>query len=153
MPEFTVELEYPGPRSVTKTLAALLHNASHIQFIDPLERGGLVVRVNCQSDDVWRAIDTARRLVQAELAGAPEAIATHPIHAVRATPVSEYDRFVRLVGIAEIAELYGVTRQRASVLARTRSFPEPIETLRMGPVFSRRAVLRHKNQRYFRALS
>jgi hypothetical protein len=154
MSKFTVELEYSLPRGETKALAALLRKAprTDIQFADPLENGGLVVRVDCEADDLWQAIDGARRLVESRLAQGSDVVTAHTVRAVRATPVGEHDRFVRLVGIAEIAELYGVTRQRASNLARTTSFPRPVQTLRMGPVFSRRAVLRHRNQRHYHAL-
>jgi hypothetical protein len=40
-----------------------------------------------------------------------------------------------LIGISEIAELLGVTRQRASQLARTATFPLPAAELASGPVW------------------
>lgn len=45
-----------------------------------------------------------------------------------------------LVGVGEVAELLGVTRQRASALARTPGFPAPLVTLRSGPVWTRPSV-------------
>lgn len=45
-----------------------------------------------------------------------------------------------LVGVGEVAELLGVTRQRASALARSRGFPAPLVTLRSGPVWTRPSV-------------
>jgi hypothetical protein len=47
-----------------------------------------------------------------------------------------------LVGVAELAELCGVTRQRASVLARSEGFPEPLAELASGPVWDLRMVNR-----------
>jgi hypothetical protein len=47
-----------------------------------------------------------------------------------------------LVGIAELAELAGVSRQRASILARRRGFPDPLATLAAGPVWDLHAVRR-----------
>jgi hypothetical protein len=45
-----------------------------------------------------------------------------------------------LVGIAELAELAGVSRQRASILARREGFPDPLATLAAGPVWDLHAV-------------
>ena len=45
-----------------------------------------------------------------------------------------------LVGVTEVAELLEVTRQRASTLARSASFPAPVVTLRSGPVWTRGSV-------------
>jgi len=65
--------------------------------------------------------------------------------------VTEWDRFDAeldepntpdLVGIAELAELVGVRRQRASVLARRSDFPDPLAELASGPVWDRRMVER-----------
>ncbi|MDQ6526863.1 DNA-binding protein [Nocardioides sp. LHD-245] len=40
-----------------------------------------------------------------------------------------------LMGVAEVAELLGVTRQRVTQLAKSASFPPPYDTLAMGPVW------------------
>jgi hypothetical protein len=45
-----------------------------------------------------------------------------------------------LIGIAEVAELLDVSRQRASELARQPSFPRPIAQLRSGPVWIEPAI-------------
>lgn len=42
---------------------------------------------------------------------------------------------IRLMGASEIAELLGVSRQRASQLASRRDFPEPVAVLRQGGVW------------------
>ena len=42
-----------------------------------------------------------------------------------------------LVGVAEVAELLKVSRQRTSALARSESFPSPVVALRSGPVWTR----------------
>lgn len=44
-------------------------------------------------------------------------------------------RFPKLAGLAEIASLAGVSRQRASQLASHPDFPEPVDRLAMGPVW------------------
>ncbi len=45
-----------------------------------------------------------------------------------------------LVGVREIADLLGVTKQRASELARTAGFPPPLTTLAAGPVWAETTV-------------
>lgn len=45
-----------------------------------------------------------------------------------------------LVGVAEIAEMLGVTRQRVHQLTRTEGFPEPEAVLSAGTIWRREAV-------------
>lgn len=47
-----------------------------------------------------------------------------------------------LLGVAELADLIGVSRQRASELARTAVFPSPMATLAAGPVWAEPTILR-----------
>lgn len=47
-----------------------------------------------------------------------------------------------LVGVGEVAEMLGVTRQRASGLARSSTFPPPLAELKAGPVWARLSVER-----------
>lgn len=149
MNRFSVELEFPSPKRVTKPLAALVRKAQGIEVesIESLPDGGLVIRVIWDSEDAAAAVDSASRWVQSQQAQVSAAVANHRLRRVRATPFDEQDRFIPLLGIAEIADLYGVSRQRASAMARTASFPRPVQKLSMGPVFSREEVLRHKRRR------
>jgi predicted DNA-binding transcriptional regulator AlpA len=45
-----------------------------------------------------------------------------------------------LMGLAEIAEFLGISRQRADQLARTVGFPAPIATLAGGRIWDRENV-------------
>ena len=46
-----------------------------------------------------------------------------------------------LVGVAEIAELLGVTRQRVDAIARTHpDFPKPVADLAAGRIWQRRDI-------------
>jgi len=45
-----------------------------------------------------------------------------------------------LVGVREVAELLGVSKQRASELARSKKFPAPLTTLASGPVWTEGSV-------------
>jgi hypothetical protein len=47
-----------------------------------------------------------------------------------------------LVGVAELADLLNVSRQRASELARSREFPKPWVVLKAGPVWKRSSIAR-----------
>ena len=44
-------------------------------------------------------------------------------------------RFPKLAGLAEVASLAGVSRQRAAQLANHPDFPAPVARLAMGPVW------------------
>lgn len=48
-----------------------------------------------------------------------------------------------LLGVAELADLGRVSKQRASALAAQGSFPSPVQVLAAGPVWAESAVLRH----------
>jgi hypothetical protein len=50
--------------------------------------------------------------------------------------------FPELVGVTELAALLGVTRQRASALAKSQDFPASVAELRAGPVWTRPSVER-----------
>ena len=56
-----------------------------------------------------------------------------------------YDRFMvifarRLMGTHEIAEMFGVSRQRAQQIVTHKTFPKPYDVLHMGKVWRRAAV-------------
>ena len=59
---------------------------------------------------------------------------------VDTSTVSEVAK-IDLVGVAEVAELLGVTRQRVDALARTHTlFPEPVATIAAGRVWLREDI-------------
>lgn len=39
------------------------------------------------------------------------------------------------MSVPEIAKLFGVTRQRADVLTKSKSFPDPVQRLTIGSVW------------------
>ena len=43
--------------------------------------------------------------------------------------------FPKLAGVAEVAALAGVSRQRAHTLTRHPQFPDPVDVLAQGPVW------------------
>ncbi len=48
----------------------------------------------------------------------------------------EAGAFPDLVGVSEIGDILGVSRQRASELTRHKGFPEPVASLKAGPVWT-----------------
>src|SRR5205814_1590933 len=71
-----------------------------------------------------------------------------PIVRAEALTFEELDRdletrnFPELAGVSEVADFLGVTRQRASALAKTAEFPVPVATLASGPVWTRPSLNR-----------
>lgn len=71
-----------------------------------------------------------------------------PVVRAEALTFEELDRdletpnSLELVGVSEIAELLGVTRQRASALAKRADFPTPVAALASGPVWTRLSLNR-----------
>ena len=49
----------------------------------------------------------------------------------------------KLVGVSELAEMLGVTRQRVNVLRRSTGFPEPTAELKAGPVWTESRLARY----------
>lgn len=47
---------------------------------------------------------------------------------------------VDLMGIAEIAQMLGLTRQRADQLSRDGAFPRPVADLKAGRIWSTEAI-------------
>lgn len=54
---------------------------------------------------------------------------------------------MNLVGITEVAEMLGVSRQRASQLSESKTFPKPLGRIKAGPVWQRATVERWKEKR------
>lgn len=51
---------------------------------------------------------------------------------------------MKLIGLAELAELYGVSKNTASTWSRQRDWPAPVATLKMGPIWDQDEVEAHK---------
>jgi hypothetical protein len=129
------------------------------EFVDLLVDRGAAVTGAITGDrygasfSVSEPVDTAPSAVAvgyeifvtyAEKSGLP----AWPVVRAEALTFEELDReietpnFPELVGVSEIAELLGVTRQRASALAKTPDFPTPVATLAAGPVWTRLSLNR-----------
>lgn len=101
----------------------------------------LEVTLTVSGDDVVDAANCAIEIL--EPAAADAGLGTLKVRGIEIIDLEEHDRRLaepavpELAGIAEIAELLGVTRQRASTLQKTPGFPSPAAQLRSGPVWRR----------------
>jgi hypothetical protein len=102
--------------------------------------------ITVDADSVFSAISRARKTFAKGVSKA--GLPPWPVTRVSALTDAELDAelgrpsFPELVGIREIAELLGITPQRASTLCRSKSFPSPVAELRAGPVWTAPAVRR-----------
>lgn len=102
--------------------------------------------ITVDADSVFSAVSTAGKTFTkaVSMTGMPR----WPVTRVTALSDAELDAELgrpnvpELVGIREIAELLGITPQRASTLCRSKSFPLPVAELRAGPVWTAPAVRR-----------
>ncbi|HEY0684780.1 MAG TPA: hypothetical protein VGD45_20755 [Steroidobacter sp.] len=84
-----------------------------------------------QAPDPAEASARAIRTATERLAGT--------VVAIEVMTTAEADRRAserpQLAGVAEVAEMLGVSKQRASALSKREDFPAPIERLSTGPVW------------------
>jgi hypothetical protein len=97
-----------------------------------------------QAPDVKRALAAAEKSVLQALAG--QGLAGFNLLTAEIKPWYELEEELGrsnapdLVGVAELAEALGVSKQRVSELAATAPFPRPLATLKAGPVWERSSI-------------
>lgn len=74
-------------------------------------------------------------VVRAALGDVGEIVAVEVLSDAEADARLARPAFPELVGIAEVAALLGVSRQRASELQKRTGFPAPVAVLRAGPIW------------------
>ncbi len=117
--------------------ATLTHNA---------DRGRLSMRFIVDAATLRQATETALRAAR-RACGVAFASKVPELTQIRVLPVDdqmrelEYPQPQDLIGYVEIAEILGVTRQRARELATTNpDFPRPLAQLAASPVYTRPSV-------------
>jgi len=144
----SLQVAHTLDRSVVEDIADNL-----VDFLKPF--GGsvsydaqmLAARFDGRAADPESALVKARRIFEralrrARFPGVPTIVA------VEVEAVEELERRLRglnvppVVGIAELASVLRVSKQRASELSRRPSFPRPLATLAAGPVWDRFAIAR-----------
>lgn len=132
-------------RDVTDDVIDNLHerltDASPAVGIAP--NGNLSARVFADTDTVQQALD---RAVEAVTEAARAEGVTGAVVGVEAVTEAELDRRLAepsipdLAGTSEVGDMLGVSKQRATQLARRDDFPPAVAHLKSGPVFVREQV-------------
>jgi predicted DNA-binding protein (UPF0251 family) len=103
------------------------------------ERLGVTMTIDA-SGPAQAITKALRKIAKADVRGEPVA--------VEVLTTAEQDRqlaepaFPELAGVSEIAELLGVSRQRASSVQHLEAFPAPVAELRSGPVWRKADLTR-----------
>ncbi|MBV1854607.1 hypothetical protein [Catellatospora tritici] len=139
---WTVEVEYPERvNSETLRLWMTSTQAPPIELIDYLDTGDIVVRCRVTAPTMHEAVTTALGHLNSWFGDAPARYQLIEPIGMRAAPQERHDHLGQIIGVAEIATLLGVSRQRIAQLALTEGFPTPVARLAMGPVYLRRSVV------------
>jgi hypothetical protein len=141
MKEWSVELQAVTPAPVEELAERLIDYFADRGPAVSLERDRVEVRLDVAGDSPNEAFQEALTLLSK---GFPE------LYVVRAQvdAVEDLERRLEqsnapeLLGLAEVAEELGVSKQRVSELASGASFPAPIARLKSGPVWQRSALVR-----------
>ncbi len=148
------ELEEPWAFTsdeVADQISGLLARLKTYAAVASHGRQTIGVQLSLNGDNPIRVMDRALRVVTDAMnkVGIPKRHA--PMH-VELEPVEALDRRLResgippLIGITEVADLLGVSKQRAWELSKTPDFPHPYVELAAGPVWNRHAVARFEER-------
>lgn len=136
----TVDLEPDDGHPFTEGELAGLAELGAVAY--DLDRRRASVTLTIERDDPSAAIEWGMRKIKASGGKRGEPVA------VEVLTTAEQDRrlaepaFPELAGVSEIAELLGVTRQRASSVQHLEAFPAPVAELRSGPVWRKADLTR-----------
>jgi hypothetical protein len=151
MGDWSVRIRAVGP-SGSLTDERVFETLEHLEGFAPaasVARDGSSIALRFSvAGDTAGTLDAARRgveLVQSALRPAELGL---EIAEVEATTMDELEHEIEtrnvpeMVGVAELADLLHVSKQRASSLAKAKSFPRPFAILASGPVWAKTTVLR-----------
>jgi len=130
----------------SEEIAFALHEAlsGHSAAVS-IGRAGGTITLSIESGDTLEAASEAIRLSTAATEPLLHAFTIVGLEVVTEAAVeAELARplFPEVVGYAEIAELAGVSRQRARQFARLDGFPRPVIETAQGPLMGKHAVMR-----------
>jgi len=144
----TIEVASPSPAAPTdfddllvNLLEELVEHAGAVSCATARDRYGATFSVDVDEADPATAFIEARAIFTA--ASGRAGLPAWPIVRLELLTVAEQEAELarpvipELVGVAEVADIIGVSRQRASKLAQQRNFPDPIARLASGPVWTR----------------
>lgn len=138
-------LDWAGDHTTPDDLAALLDQLSEHGPAGSINSDGLAgsVMIALEADSLDSAITAGLALGRA---AAAQALSAVEITGIEVTDSDALDRglaqpvFPAVVGYAEIAELAGVSRQRARAFSKIAGFPSPVIETAQGPLMARTAV-------------
>lgn len=97
----------------------------------------LEVILSVEASSAAAAIDRAGDMIARDLAIAGDLLAAEAMTEAEADRRLDEPAFPELVGVSEVAELLGVSRQRVHVLRERPEFPAPVAILAAGPIWRR----------------
>jgi hypothetical protein len=110
-----------------------------------VDQGSLVLQISVEGVAPMRTLDEGRSVIENALRAAGVMFRdVLELEVRRADSLAfELDRpEPSLVGVSELAEMLGVSRQRASELQTRKGFPSPLANLASGPVWSETSLRR-----------
>lgn len=149
--QWTVRCEISPPKVVVTEdhaddiMSALEGHAPAVSY----SPHAISVRFCVDADSPGRASQSGLRLVRAALTKAgievpPARIVGYEIQSLDGLDSELGEPNVPdVVGVAELARLLNVSKQRASELARTHEFPRPFVVLESGPVWRKSTLVSH----------
>ena len=120
------------------------HLADHYPAVGYAPNGNLSVQLSIDAATARQATDAALKTITAT---AKQHQITSNVLGVEVITEDELDRRIdepavpALVGISEVAAMFGVVRQRAVQLAAREDFPPAVARLKSGPVFVKDQVV------------
>lgn len=140
MPQaWSIEVEL-GASNVSDDTVEELHEhlADHSPAVGTAPSGNLSARIFVEAGTARQAADSALKEVTA---AAKQAGINHTVVGIELVTEEELDRRLNepavpeLVGVSEIAAMFGVGRQRAAQVVQREDFPPAVARLKAGPVF------------------
>jgi hypothetical protein len=126
------------PRTAKLIRDALQRLGVHVTF----DRNGLTLSLFVQASSPHEAAQQGMNIVRRCLPG-PSVLTTVRLEVYEELANAGQASAPELLGIAELAAMLGVSKQRASELARSAEFPRPRVTLKAGPVWTRASIVRY----------
>ena len=141
MEKWSISIEATGAQPSDCDLAGDLVDGleAHAPAVSIDDRGTVGMTFDVEASDHGAAASEAVRLIASLAPG------LRPVE-VTVRTFEEQERELRdsnvpdLLGVAELAEALGVSRQRVAELTATDDFPRPVAKLRAGPVWQRAAL-------------
>lgn len=139
----TVSYANTAPEITDDQADALVH---HLPGFAVVHHDGRQIHLSMdvQASTLRKAEDEAHKAARTAYAAAFDVVGTEV--GVRILTEEDHERelvapsALDLVGVADIGEMAGVTRQRAQQWTEQPSFPKPVATPKSGPVFTRKSV-------------